>query len=153
MPRIRNLVIGGAIGAATAYFFDPELGPARRARLQEDLAVQLRGGRREVERMVRELQGRASGAVALLEPGAPREDDLTVLSRVESVLFAIPGFPRGAVEAEVVDGALVLRGQVAGEGQEREIVEAAGRVPGVASVESRLRTPGPATAAPEAAGA
>jgi osmotically-inducible protein OsmY len=69
-----------------------------------------------------------------------------VLSAVESVLQAMPGIPRGSIEAEVVDGALVLRGDVAGAEREREIVQAAGRVQGVASVESRLRAPGAAAA-------
>jgi osmotically-inducible protein OsmY len=70
------------------------------------------------------------------------DDDLTVLNRVESVLFGMPDFPKGAINAEVVDGRLMLRGEVTSEEQGREIVEAASRIKGVASVESLLHVPG-----------
>jgi osmotically-inducible protein OsmY len=141
MPRIRSILIGGVVGAAAAYFFDPELGTARRARLQDQVEARARDGRREVERAVRQLQGRLMGAVAQLEVAPRPDDDLALLSRVESVLLGIPGYPRAAVEAEVVDGRLVLRGRVASEEQAREIVEAASGVRGVLAVESLLGTP------------
>jgi hypothetical protein len=142
MQRMRNLLIGGVVGAATAYLFDPELGPARRARLQDELGARLREGRRTLDRTAQQLQDRTRGTVAQLQASQRADDDLTVLSRVESVLFGMPGFPRGAIDAEVVGGRLVLRGEVAGEEQEREIVEAASRIKGVAAVESLLHPPG-----------
>jgi osmotically-inducible protein OsmY len=154
MARIRTLLIGSAVGAAAAYFFDPDLGSARRARLQDELGARVREGRRTLEGAARQLQGRAQGAVAELDTGAPwDDDDLTVLSRVESVLYGMPGFPRGAVETEVVDGRLVLRGEVASPEQERDIVELASHVRGVAEVESLLRVPGPSREAPNGAAA
>ncbi|HEY4026186.1 MAG TPA: BON domain-containing protein [Candidatus Dormibacteraeota bacterium] len=142
MPRVRNLLIGGVVGAAAAYFFDPELGPARRARLQDELAARLREGRRSLDHAARQLQERTQGVIAQLEASPRADDDLTVLSRVESVLFGMPGFPKGSIDAEVVGGRLVLRGEVASEEQEREIVEAASHIPGVAAVESLLHLPG-----------
>lgn len=154
MARIRSLLIGGAVGAAAAYFFDPDHGAARRARLQDQVGARAREGRRSLDRAVQQLTDRAQGAVAQLEAGSrvPRDDDdLTVLSRVESTLFGMRDFPKGAIDAEVVDGQLVLRGEVASEEQEREIVEAAGRVRGVAAVESLLHLPG--TPAPNKAAA
>src|SRR5262249_26485736 len=105
MARIRTLLIGSAVGAAGAYCFDPDLGSAGRARLQDEIIATIREGRHGLERAVHQLQDRAHGAVAELDSPAPwDEDDLTVLSRVESVLYSIPGFPRGSIEAEVVDG-------------------------------------------------
>jgi gas vesicle protein len=141
MPRIRNLLIGGVVGAATAYFFDPELGPGRRARLQDEVGARLREGRRSVDRAARQLQDRTRGAVAQLESSGRPDDDLTVLSRVESAILGLPGLPRGAVDVEVVDGGLVLRGEVASEEQERELVETATHVQGVRTVRSQLRLP------------
>jgi len=143
MARIRTLLIAGVVGAAAVYFFDPDLGGARRARLLEDIDTGIREGRRSLERAVSQLRDQTRGAVAELDTAAPwDDDDLTVLSRVESVLYSIPGFPRGSIEAEVVDARLVLRGEVASAEQERDIVEIARHVRGVAEVESLLRIGG-----------
>ena len=144
MAKIRHLVIGGAIGAGVTYFLDPELGPGRRARLQSQFGATLSRGKRELDRAARQLQGRAQGAVAQLQAAAApaREDDLTLLSRVESVLHAVPGFPRSTVEAEVVDSRLILRGEVDSADQAREIIQAASQIRNVAAVESLLQVRG-----------
>ena len=144
MAKIRHLVIGGAIGAGVTYFLDPELGPGRRARLQSQFGATLSRGKRELDRAARQLQGRAQGAVAQLQAAAApaREDDLTLLSRVESVLHAVPGFPRSTVEAEVVDSRLILRGEVDSADQAQEIVQAASQIRNVAAVESLLQVRG-----------
>jgi osmotically-inducible protein OsmY len=130
MPKIRNLLIGGAVGAAAAYFLDPDEGAVRRARVQ---------GR--IEGLAQELQDRVQAAVG--QRGGPTtalpDDDLSVLSRVESAFRGLLDVPRGSVETEVIDGQVVLRGEVASVEQERELVDAAGRVPGVAGVESLLQ--------------
>ncbi len=128
MTRIRGLLIGGVVGAAAVYLCDPEQGPARREGLQRGLTD-----------AVRRLRGRARAGVASLEDSAPwADDDLSLLSRVESALLRVPGVARGSVEAEVLDGRVVLRGEVASAEQERDVVEAARRVPGVDSMESLL---------------
>jgi hypothetical protein len=130
MAKIRSLVLGGLVGAAVAYLFDPDLGAARRARLRDQLGA-----------AGRTLQERTLGPSA--EPGGEGPaDDLTVLSRVESVLYALPDVPRGSLSLEVVGGRLVLRGEVENEALASRIVTAAAGVPGVASVESLLHTPG-----------
>jgi hyperosmotically inducible periplasmic protein len=132
MARIRSLLIGGAIGAVAAYFLDPEEGATRRARLQ---------GR--IEGLVQELQDRAEAAIGRLDASiAPRkDDDLSLLGRVESALLGLPDVRSGSVETEVVDAQVVLRGQVTSAEQEREIVATAMQVPGVAGVESLLELP------------
>jgi osmotically-inducible protein OsmY len=86
------------------------------------------------------LQDRAEAAIRGLDgPPTPLpDDDLSVLNRVESALLGVPEVRRGAVETEVVDGQVVLRGEVESVEQERELVAAAGRVPGVSGVESLL---------------
>jgi osmotically-inducible protein OsmY len=146
--RIRTLLIGAGIGAALLYLFDPERGRARRARLQDQAGARVRRARRQLEGTARHLRDGYQGAAAQLEaasaagPAAGPEDDLTVLSRVESVLFGAPGFPKETVEAEVVDGVLTLRGEVPSEEEGLQIVEAASRIKGVAAVESLLHLPG-----------
>jgi osmotically-inducible protein OsmY len=130
MARIRSLLIGGAVGAAAIYFLDPEEGAARRARVQD-----------RIEGLARELQDRARGAMGRLDTSiaSRADDDLSLLGRVEVALLTLPDVERGSVETEVVDGQVVLRGDVASVEQERELVETAGRVPGVAGVESQLQ--------------
>ena len=146
MARIRTLVIGGAVGAALTYFLDAELGPARRAQLKELAAAAINRGRDELNRQTRQLQDTSRAAIAQLQAGgAPGpEDDLTVLSRVESILHAMPDFPRSSVEAEVVGGRLILRGEVETAELAREIVETASHVRSVASVENLLQVRGEA---------
>jgi len=146
MARIRTLVIGGAVGAALTYFLDAELGPARRAQLKELAAAAINRGRDELNRQTRQLQDTSRAAIAQLQAGgAPGpEDDLTVLSRVESILHAMPDFPRSSVEAEVVGGRLILRGEVETAELAREIVETASHVRSVASVQNLLQVRGEA---------
>lgn len=144
MARLRTVVVSGVLGAALAYLFDPEMGRTRRARLLDQLGSAARQSRRQLDRTARRIESGARGAVAQLDRAdrpAPA-DDLTVLSRVESVLFGMPDFPKGSVNAEVVDGRLVLRGEVKDDEQAREIVQAATRIEGVVAVESLLHPPG-----------
>ena len=137
MARVRTLMIGGAVGAALTYLLDPERGFERRARLLNGVGSALARGKQELNRRSRQLSSGA-GVVVELQAAGPL-DDLTVLSRVESVLHAIPDFPRSSVEAEVVDGRLVLRGDVGSAKLAREIVDTASQVRSVASVENLLR--------------
>ena len=141
MAKIRNLVIGGAVGVAVTYFFDPERGSSRRAELQEQIGAYLRRSVDRIDNAARQVQRRPR-AGAQLKPADLRplpEEDLTLLSRVESVLLAMPGFPKSSVEAEVSNGRLTLRGEVASADQAQEIVEAASRVRNVGEVENQLR--------------
>ena len=144
MAKIRTLVIGGAVGAALTYFFDAELGPGRRAQAKDLVGTALDRGRRELNRQAQQLQRRSRSAVAELQAGGATgaEDDLTVLSRVESILYAMPDFPRSSVEAEVVSGRLILRGEVESAELAREIVETASHVRSVGSVEDLLQVRG-----------
>jgi hypothetical protein len=133
VARIRSLLIGGVIGAAAVYLFDPDLGQARRARLREALAGLVHdAGWPIVDRLL--------GAVPDDAPTQRADDDLMVLNRVESVLLGTPDFPRGSIDIELVDGACVLRGEVSSDEQGRRIAETAASVPGVRAVESLLHT-------------
>lgn len=144
MPKLRTLFIAGALGAAASYFFDPERGRGRRTRARDQLGGWLRSGRRNLEGRATQVGGRARGAVTQLQHAHDErsDDDLTVLSRVESEVMGRPGFPKGRVNADVVGGRLTLRGDLESEEQIRDIVEAAGRVSGVVMVVNLLHLPG-----------
>ena len=130
MVRLRSLLIGGAVGVVAAYFLDPDQGAVRRARVQG----RIEGLAEELQDRVQAALGQLGGASTVLP-----DDDLSVLSRVEGAFQGLPDVRRGSVETEVIDGQVVLRGEVASVEQERELVDAAGRVPGVAGVESLLQ--------------
>ena len=129
MVRLRSLVIGGAVGVVAAYFLDPDQGAVRRARIQG----RIEGLAEELQDRVQAALGQLGGASTVLP-----DDDLSLLSRVESAFQGLPDVRRGSVETEVIDGQVVQRGEVASVEQERELVDAAVRVPGVAGVESLL---------------
>lgn len=79
-----------------------------------------------------------------------------MLSRVETELLGMPGIPKGRLNIEVREGQVVLRGEVNSEEQGRELVSAAGSVPGVYGVQSLLHVrskPAPNKAASRRAGA
>ena len=152
MPKLRTLVVAGALGAAASYFLDPVKGPARRARARVQLDSMLHRGRRRLEQQTGYMPD-GDGAAAGRRGGAqadPVADDLTILSRVESEVMGRPGFPKGRVNANVVDGRLTLRGELESEDQIRSVVEAASGVRGVVEVVNLLHLPG--TPAPHEAG-
>jgi hypothetical protein len=142
MARVRSLLIGGAVVATSAYFLDPDQGAARRERVRAFVESRLDRARDSLDWAAAQLEERARAALEQIGAGHDREDDdLSVLSRVESVVLAEPAVPRGAVECEVVDGLVVLRGEIAGAEVEGRLVEAVGGVRGVREVRSLLRVP------------
>jgi osmotically-inducible protein OsmY len=144
MPKFRTVLLAGALGAAASYFFDPERGKGRRSRARDQLGALLRSGRRNVEGTAMQVTDRARGAVAEVQHARSEraQDDLTVLSRVQSEVMGRPDFPKGRVNADVVDGRLTLRGELDSEEQIRDLVQAASRVSGVVEVVNLLHLPG-----------
>jgi hypothetical protein len=147
------LVLAGlGAGYLAGYLFDPERGRGRRA----ELARRLGGVGLEANRMAQRTTvlatDRAAGIKSrvLPRPADPNTDDLTILDRVESEVFADPAIPKGDINVMVVEGRAVLRGQVA-ESQIGAIEAAVRKVVGVKDVENLLHVPG--TPAPNKASA
>ena len=86
----------------------------------------------------------------ITRPGPDRTlpDDLTLVDRVESELFADPGVPKGKINIDAEDGRVILRGEVE-PGQISQIEMAVRRIIGVRDVENLLHPAG--TAAPNKA--
>ena len=144
MPKLRSLVVAGALGAAASYFLDPQRGRARRTRARAQLDAMLRRGRVGLEQRTG-YGGNGTGTGAGRPDRSyadPVADDLTVLSRFESEVMGRPGFPKGRVNANVVDGRLMLRGELESEDQIRSLVEAASGVRGVVEVVNLLHLSG-----------
>jgi len=154
-PRRRRLffalLLGVAAGYVAAYFGDRERGRARRAEITRQLDSVRLEATRAAQRTATVAGDRAAGIKSRIGgPDNTDPDDLTLLDRVESQVFADPNIPKGQINVMVVDGKAVLRGQVE-EPQIGAIEAAVRKVVGVRDVENLLHTAG--TPAPNKASA
>ena len=121
MTRLRY----AALGAALAYFFDPQNGRARR--------------KDTVNRIVRLSQRQRGRLTARAQP-----DDVTLARQVESEIFGDADVPKGQINVNAEEGKVVLRGEVESAEMIDELVSKARKVQGVQEVENLLHTPGQA---------
>jgi osmotically-inducible protein OsmY len=154
MGKVRTLLFAGTAGAVLMYFFDPDRGEGRRAMARDRFNGVLRKGKLNVERQARYREGQVEGLMHQVRTrgrqGAP-EDDIVVKDRVESEVFGRRGFPKGKVNAEVIEGRLRLDGELDTQGEIDEVVDEVSAVDGVREVESYLHVKG--TMAPSKASA
>jgi BON domain len=130
-----------AIGAALAYFFDPQQGARRRNMLRDRVQAFFRKRGRRVARAVgSEAHGLKQKATHLREE--PKTfDDQTLKAKVESEVFRPADAPKGDVNVNVENGVVYLRGQVEGSELVRELESRVRSVQGVERVENLLSTP------------
>jgi osmotically-inducible protein OsmY len=121
MTRLRY----AALGAALAYFFDPQNGRARR--------------RDTIKRIVQLSQRQRGRLTARAQP-----DDVTLARQVESEIFGNADLPKGQINVNAEEGKVVLRGEVESAEMIEELVSKARKVQGVQEVENLLHTPGQA---------
>lgn len=121
MTRLRY----AALGAALAYFFDPQNGRARR--------------RDTIKRVVQLSQRQRGRLTARAQP-----DDVTLARQVESEIFGDADVPKGQINVNAEEGKVVLRGEVESAEMIEELVSKARKVQGVQEVENLLHTPGQA---------
>lgn len=138
--------IGAAIGAASAFLFDPQRGAARRAQLIDRGAALLRDVGREVGQRSRVLRSSVAGRMAGIGhgDGEPMPNDAALATKVESRLFRDPEVPKGAININVEQGIVVLRGEVPDAGLGERLEREARSIPGVWEVENLLHLPGEA---------
>ncbi|MDP8987517.1 MAG: BON domain-containing protein [Actinomycetota bacterium] len=138
-------LVAGALGAAGAYFFDPDRGRSRRSRTRDQAAAALRRRQRETEARMRYAEGKLEGAAAR-SAGAGEfapEDDTDIVHAIKQAFSGLE-FSTTDVKVDVVGGTATLRGQVDEAAQIEEVQQVVAKVPGVVSVESYLHTPGTA---------
>ena len=140
-----TLAIGAALGAALAYFLDPQNGKRRRHMTRDrTLAVVRKRGRRAARGVAAEAYGVSQKLTHFREQ--PKEfDDVTLARKVETELFRPADVPKGKINVNVVDGVVQLRGEVAGPELIEELVEKATRIQGVQAVENLLHLSGKQT--------
>ena len=104
-----------ALGAALAYFFDPDRGRSRRAQLQQRIAGLARRVPRRAGRAGRRVAAEAYGAkqkVTHLGSEQPPESDEVLKAKIESEVFAGDKYSKGKVAVNVEQGVAVLRGEL-----------------------------------------
>ena len=116
MPRF---VLGGAVGAALAYFFDPDNGRKRRKEAIKRTAKAFR------------QTGRKG-----------RTDDVTLARKVESEIFRDAEVPAAQINVNVEDGVVYLRGELEHPDLIEDLGAQARKVQGVRAVENLLHGPG-----------
>jgi osmotically-inducible protein OsmY len=142
-----KLLMGVAIGAAAAWFLDPNDGARRRRVLQDMVQSYARPGTEHVATDA----GWPADAVeekgppaptAGLEPPAEPLSDPALEAKVQREVFRECGVPRERVALNVEDGVVYLRGEVEDESVIDSMGQAARKVDGVRGVENLLHTPG-----------
>lgn len=145
MGKLRTMLFAGATGAALMYFFDPDRGEGRRAVARDRFNSMVRRGAINVERQARYREGQVEGLVHEVSSRGhegPPVDDIALKDRVESEVFGRRGFPKGRINAEVVNGAVRLNGELDSPSEIDEVVDEVKSVDGVRAVESYLHVKG-----------
>jgi osmotically-inducible protein OsmY len=141
-----KILLGAAIGAAAAWFLDPNDGTRRRNVARDKTIKYARRGKDEAARKAAYADGTLKGKVTAAAPGTGREpaaerlNDPALQAKVESEIFRDPAAPKGKVSVNVQDGIVVLRGELADQATIESLQEAAASVEGVRGVESLLHT-------------
>jgi osmotically-inducible protein OsmY len=144
--KLRTTVVAGAIGAAVAFFFDPQNGKRRRKMTVDRIAVFFRRRGRETARLARGVKAEAHGVSQqvqhLKEEPKPQPDDATLARKVETEIFRDADVPKGQINVNAENGVVYLRGEVNETEMIKELEEKTRNVQGVREVENLLHVPG-----------
>jgi osmotically-inducible protein OsmY len=146
---IPRFLFGAAVGAAAAYFLDPENGARRRNMTRDRLTSKARQGAAQAQQTAQQAQDRAQGVAHKAKEAVPstngqeREyDDTTLARKVESEIFRGADAPKGDVNVNAEDGVIYLRGQVGAKKTIETLEKRARKVDGVKDVRNLLHQPG-----------
>jgi osmotically-inducible protein OsmY len=141
-----TFLAGAAVGAAAAYFLDPQGGARRRNETRDKAVSKVRHGAHDAAGSAKQAAGKARGKAHAVAPGMPGRgetpDDVTLAHKVESEIFRSADAPKGAVSVNAENGVVFLRGVV----DQREWIDRLGddasKVDGVIEVRNLLHLPG-----------
>jgi BON domain len=143
---MKPFLLFAGIGAALAYFFDPQNGARRRNMTRDRTLAFFRQGGRKAERAGRAVGAQAYGlkqkATHLREDEKPPPDDVTLARKVETEIFRPEDAPKGQVDVNVENGIVFLRGEVERPEIIKDLEGRARKVQGVREVENLLHLPG-----------
>jgi osmotically-inducible protein OsmY len=141
-----TFLAGAAVGAAAAYFLDPQGGARRRAETRDKTVSKVRHGAEDAAGTAKQAADKARGKVQSVAPSMPGKgetpDDVTLAHKVETEIFRPADAPKGAVSVNAENGVVFLRGVV----EQREWItrlgDEASKVDGVVEVRNLLHLPG-----------
>jgi osmotically-inducible protein OsmY len=134
-------VLAGAIGAAIAYFFDPDNGRRRRKLTADKAGKWMRSSGSAAQSVTAQAQATAAKATNLKEQPKPEPDDVTLARKVETEIFRDPEVPKGQINVNAEDGVVYLRGEVQDDLIET-LEQQARSIQGVRDVQNLLHRPG-----------
>jgi osmotically-inducible protein OsmY len=140
-----KLLFGAAIGAALAYFLDPDRGKRRRNVTRDRLMGLARHTGERLEDQARYATSTAQGLYEKAvhmggEQGLPA-DDAALAHKVESEVFRDPNFPKGKININAENGVVVLRGELDRPEEINALEKKVREIPGVYAVENLLHLP------------
>lgn len=138
MSQLRKILMVAGLGAGLMYFFDPDRGNRRRSLIRDQLIGAYHDTEELIEKGGRDLRNRAVGLAAEAKRMARREQvpDEVLVERVRSELgWAMAN--AGAIEVSSRNGWVTLRGPALASEVEN-LLQRAGRVPGVQGVDNQL---------------
>lgn len=142
---MKKFLTAGIIGAALAYFLDPNTGTRRRNITRDKLMSLLGRTKQTASQQVTRASGTAFGIVQERVPQPrdnPNPDDTTLRDRVESEIFRDPQTSREHINVNVEDGIVVVRGEQPTQAAIDALVSRIQGIPDVKGVESYLHLPG-----------
>ena len=133
-----NLLVGAGIGAAFAYFFDPQQGRRRRSLMRDQFARAMSKSNRAVDVGWRDLRHRVQGSLAEWEASLKEGDvpDEVLVDRVRSRMGRYVSHP-SSIGVAATGGRVILHGVVLQE-EVPELLAAVRSVRGVRDVEDQL---------------
>ena len=147
--HLPTFLAGAGAGAALAYFLDPDHGESRRtqAREQADQGLsKAKSAQGDVAGKAQQAKGAAQSTVARAKEAAPgggdAPDDATLARKVETEIFRPADAPKGAVNVDVANGVVFLRGQLEDQTWIDRLGFEAAKVDGIKGVENLLHKPG-----------
>jgi osmotically-inducible protein OsmY len=140
-----KFLLAVGLGAALAYFLDPDRGKRRRNITRDRLMATMRKAEGELENQARYAASTAQGwqqkAAHMGTDGAFDLNDSDLAHKVETELFRDPSIPKGHININAEQGTVVLRGQVENPDEINAIERKVREIPGVANVENLLHLP------------
>jgi osmotically-inducible protein OsmY len=134
--------LAGAIGAALAYFFDPDNGRRRRSVTRDKAAKYFRQAGQQAQGAAAQAEGLKQKATHLKEQPKEQPDDVTLARKVESEIFRDADVPKGQINVNVEDGVVYLRGELEQRDLIQDLESQARKVQGVLGVENLLHVAG-----------
>ena len=144
LKKIAPVALWGALGAALAYFFDPESGRRRRNVTKDQATAKVRRTTEAVQDKASYVGGKVEGVTHTVRSpgGEPPPDDKTLADKIKSELLGGDRYPGHQVLVDAADGVVALRGEVQHPEDINELESEVRKVPGVRDVENLLHLPG-----------